>query len=90
MPFVQAGAAIGREFQPALIARVMAWDEKQVATTAARASQAGLLHQHGAGPDAPYVFKHALIQDAAYSTMLMARRREVHARIAEVLEQVLS
>ena len=39
MPFVQAGAAIGREFQPALIARVMAWDEKQVATTAARASQ---------------------------------------------------
>ena len=87
MPFVQAGAAIGREFQPALIARVMAWDEKQVATTAARASQAGLLHQHGAGPDAPYVFKHALIQDAAYSTMLMARRREVHARIADVLEQ---
>ena len=87
MPFVQAGAAIGRDFQPALIARVMAWDEKQVATTAARASQAGLLHQHGAGPDAPYVFKHALIQDAAYSTMLMARRREVHARIADVLEE---
>jgi hypothetical protein len=87
MPFVQAGAAIGREFQPALIARVMGWDEKQVATTAARASQAGLLHQHGAGPDAPYVFKHALIQDAAYSTMLMARRREVHAQIADVLEK---
>ena len=87
MPFLQAGAAIGREFQPALIARVMGWDDRQVATTAARASQSGLLHQHGAGPDASYVFKHALIQDAAYSTMLMSRRREVHSRIADVLEK---
>lgn len=88
MPFIQAGAAIGREFQPALIARVMEWDEKQVSTAAARASQSGLLHQHGAGPDAPYVFKHALIQDAAYSTMLLARRREVHARIADALQEL--
>lgn len=86
MPFVQAGAAIGREFRLSLIAGVVRWSAEQVAAAAGRAEQAGLLERHGLGPETVHVFRHALIQDAAYSTLLLVTRREIHGRIADVLE----
>lgn len=86
MPFVQAGAAIGRDFQQSLIAGVIRWSAERVASAAERAERAGLLDRHGLGLETVHVFRHALIQDAAYSTMLLATRREIHGRIADVLE----
>ena len=54
-----------------------------------RLIEAGLLFRQGAPPDATYLFKHALVQDAAYGTLLRERRRALHARIAETLERDL-
>src|SRR5262249_1543239 len=67
-------AAMGRKPEPAL----------QSATD--RLTEAGLLFRQGVPPHATYLFKHALIQDAAYGTLLREPRRALHARIAETLE----
>jgi predicted ATPase len=52
-----------------------------------RLTGAGLLFRQGEPPHATYLFKHSLVQDAAYSTLLREHRRALHARIAEVLEK---
>jgi tetratricopeptide (TPR) repeat protein len=83
----QVGAAIGREFAHALLAAVLQKPERDVASALDRLIAAGLLFRQGVPPDANYLFKHALVQDAAYGTLLRAPRRSLHARIAEVLEQ---
>ena len=83
----QVGAAIGREFAHALLAAVLQTSEGEVGSALERLIAAGLLFRQGVPPDANYLFKHALVQDAAYSTLLRAPRRNLHARIAEVLEQ---
>jgi predicted ATPase len=82
----QVGAAIGREFPHALLAAVVQKPETELVSSLDRLIRAGLLFRQGAPPHATYLFKHALLQDAAYGTLLREARRALHARIAEVLE----
>jgi class 3 adenylate cyclase/predicted ATPase/DNA polymerase III delta prime subunit len=83
----QVGAVIGREFAYELIAPVAQRPEKQLQTALDQLRDAGLLFCRGTAPHASYLFKHALVQDAAYSTLLRGRRQELHARVAAALEQ---
>jgi len=82
----QIGAAIGREFSHALLAAVARKPEAELSATLERLIAAGLLFRQGVPPHATYLFKHALVQDAAYGTLLREPRRALHARIAETLE----
>ena len=79
----QIGAAIGREFSHALLAAVVRKPEAELASALDRLIAAGLLFRQGVPPHATYLFKHALVQDAAYGTLLREPRRALHARIAE-------
>jgi predicted ATPase len=83
----QIGAAIGREFAHALLAAVVYKPERELGAALDRLIAAGLLFRQGVPPHAHYLFKHALVQDAAYSTLLRAPRQNIHARVAKVLEQ---
>ena len=82
----QIGAAIGREFSHALLAAVAGKPGAELGSALDRLIAAGLLFRQGIPPQATYLFKHALVQDAAYGTLLREARRGLHARIAEVLE----
>jgi class 3 adenylate cyclase/tetratricopeptide (TPR) repeat protein len=82
----QIGAAIGREFSHALLVAVMRKPEAELGSALDRLIAAGLLFRQGVPPHATYLFKHALVQDAAYGTLLREPRRALHARIAETLE----
>ena len=82
----QVGAVIGREFSHALLAAVAAKTEAELQSALDRLVEAGLLFRQGVAPHATYLFKHALVQDAAYGTLLREPRRDLHARIAETLE----
>jgi predicted ATPase len=82
----QVGAAIGREFSHGLLVAVARKPETELASSLDSLNRAGLLFRKGAPPDAIYLFKHALVQEAAYGTMLRQPRRALHARIAETLE----
>jgi hypothetical protein len=82
----QTGAALGREFSYALLVAVMRKPEADLHSALDRIIAAGLLFRQGVPPNATYLFKHALVQDAAYSTLLRETRRALHARIAEILE----
>ena len=83
---VQIGAAIGREFSHALLVSVARKPEAELASALNRVVEAGLLLRQGVPPATTYLFKHALVQDAAYGTLLREPRRAIHARIAEALE----
>jgi class 3 adenylate cyclase len=78
----QTGAAIGREFGFGLLASVSALSESQLHEALDRLTNAGLLFVRGTPPEATYLFKHALLQDAAYGTLMRSRRQLLHARIA--------
>jgi predicted ATPase len=82
----QIGAAIGREFSHALLSAVVSKPEPELVSALDRLIAAGLLFRQGVPPYASYLFKHALVQDAAYGTLLREPRRALHARIAETLE----
>jgi class 3 adenylate cyclase/predicted ATPase len=82
----QIGATIGREFSHALLASVARKSETELGLALDRLIEAGLLFRQGVPPHASYLFKHALVQDAAYGTLLREPRRALHARIAEMLE----
>ena len=82
----QIGAAIGREFSHALLAAVVRKPRAGTAIGTRPLIAAGLLFRQGVPPHASYLFKHALVQDAAYGTLLREPRRALHARIAETLE----
>jgi class 3 adenylate cyclase/predicted ATPase len=82
----QIGAAIGREFSYALLAAVVHEPEAELRLALGRLITAGLLFRQGVPPHATYLFKHALVQDAAYGTLLREPRRALHARIAETIE----
>ena len=82
----QIGAAIGREFSHALLAAVARKPETELASSLDRLIRAGLLFRKGVPPHATYLFKHALVQEAAYGTLLRQPRRALHARIADTLE----
>ena len=81
----QIGAAIGREFSYALIAAVAGLSPAELDAALERLTASGLISRRGTPPEASYTFKHALVQDAAYATMLRSRRRQLHAGIANVL-----
>jgi class 3 adenylate cyclase/predicted ATPase len=82
----QIGAAIGREFSHALLQAVAGKPERELASALDRLVAAGLLFRRGVPPHATYLFKHVLVQDAAYGTLLREPRRALHARIAATLE----
>jgi class 3 adenylate cyclase/predicted ATPase len=83
----QIGAVLGREFAYELIGQVAQRDERGLQAALGQLSDAGLLFCRGTAPHAFYLFKHALVQDAAYSTLLRGRRQELHERVAAALEE---
>jgi class 3 adenylate cyclase/predicted ATPase len=82
----QIAAVIGREFSHALLASVVPQPKAQLRSALDRLIAAGLLFRQGVPPHATYLFKHALVQDAAYGTLLREPRRTLHVRIAETIE----
>jgi predicted ATPase len=83
----QIGAAIGRAFSHSLLTAVARKPEAELASAFDHLVQSGLLFRQGEPPHANYLFKHALVQDAAYGTLLREPRRTLHARIAETIER---
>ncbi len=83
----QLGAAIGREFSYELIAAVCELPDDVLRTELGKLVEAGLLFKRGRGARGRYTFKHALIEDAAYQSLLKRERQEYHRRIAETLER---
>jgi class 3 adenylate cyclase/predicted ATPase len=83
----QVGAAIGRDFSHELLAAASPLAEPDLQEALRRLVEAGLVFQRGTPPAAEYLFKHALVQDTAYSTLLRGPRQALHRRIAEALEQ---
>jgi class 3 adenylate cyclase/predicted ATPase len=84
---LQIGAAIGREFSYEVLAPVAGLPDAVLQDALIRLVEAELLILRGTPPNAVYTFKHALVQDTAYSTMLRTRRQQLHAAIALVLEK---
>jgi predicted ATPase len=84
---MQIGAAIGREFSHALLAAVANKPQADVQAALDRIIAAGLLFGQGLAPYATYLFKHSLVQDAAYNTLLRESRRALHGHIADTLER---
>ena len=82
----QIGAAIGREFSYDLLAAVARRTEAGLREALGRLVDAGLVFQRGVLPQSTFLFKHALVQEAAHSTLLRGSRRQLHAYIAEALE----
>ena len=83
----QIGAVLGREFAYELIEPVAQRDEGELQATLEQLNDAGLLFCRGTAPHSSYLFKHALVQDTAYGTLLRGKRQELHARVAAVLER---
>src|SRR5208337_4347458 len=82
----QIGAVLGREFAYELIEPVATRPEKELKAALDQLNEAGLLFCRGVAPHSSYLFKHALVQDAAYGTLLRSRRQQLHTRIGSVLE----
>jgi predicted ATPase len=83
----QVGAVIGREFSHELLAAVMAIAGPELDHALNHLLSSELILRRGATPDAKYIFKHALVQDVAYQSLLKSKRHQLHARIAGVLEE---
>jgi len=82
----QLGATLGREFSYALLQAISPWDEGTLRRGLQQLVEAEFLYQQGLPPQATYLFKHALIQEAAYQSLLRSTRQQYHQRIAQVLE----
>jgi class 3 adenylate cyclase len=82
----EVGAALGREFSHELISAVSPRSAKELEQALDQLASSELVFRRGSPPEAVYTFKHALVQDAAYSTLLRGPRQQLHARIAAVLE----
>jgi predicted ATPase len=83
----QIGAAIGREFSYSLMRAVVGRDETALKHALAQLEQAELVFRRGEPPEAVYSFKHALVRDAAYESLLKSRRHQLHGQIARALEE---
>jgi class 3 adenylate cyclase len=81
----QIGAVLGREFGYDLIEQVAGRPAEELRLGLERLAEAGLLFCRGVAPQSLYLFKHALVQDAAYGTVLRGRRQELHTRVATAL-----
>src|SRR5207244_515766 len=86
----QLGATLGREFSYELLRAVSPWDEVTVRRGLHQLVEAEFLYQQGLPPQATYVFKHALIQETAYQSLLKSTRQQYHQRIAQVMEAQFS
>ena len=84
---VQVGACLGREFTHEVLQLALPIKKENLDNAVSRLLESELVFRRGANDDATYVFKHALVQDAAYESMLKSKRAELHARIANVLQQ---
>jgi class 3 adenylate cyclase/tetratricopeptide (TPR) repeat protein len=82
----QMASVIGRSFHYRLLAAVSNLGEPALHAALAQLLESGLISQRGSAPDATYLFKHALVQDAAYGSLLRSKCQELHGRIATVLE----
>jgi TOMM system kinase/cyclase fusion protein len=83
----QLAATLGREFAYALLQAVSPWDEATVQRGLHQLVEVEFLYQQGLPPQATYVFKHSLIQEAAYQSLLKSTRHQYHQRIAQVLAE---
>jgi class 3 adenylate cyclase/predicted ATPase len=83
----QIGAAIGRDFSYSLLRAVTGRDEIALTHALAQLEQAELVFRRGEPPEAVYSFKHALVRDAAYESLLKSRRQQLHGQIARALEE---
>jgi len=83
----QIGAAIGREFSYSLMREVVGRDEPSLKDALAKLEQAELVFRRGEPPEAVYSFKHALVRDAAYESLLKSRRQHLHGQIARKMEE---
>ena len=81
----QIGAAIGREFSYSLMRELVGRDEPALKRALAKLEQAELVFRRGEPPEAIYSFKHALVRDAAYETLLKSRRQQLHGQIARTM-----
>jgi predicted ATPase len=86
----QTAAVIGREFSYPLIAAATVLAEGNLNEALAQLVAAQLIYQRGVPPDATYQFKHALVQDASYASLLRSRRQQLHSQIARALEERFS
>jgi len=84
---VQIGAALGREFSFELLAAVAPLSDSALQNALTQLVGSELVFCRGAPPHATYIFKHALVQDTAYDTLLKSKRHQLHARITQVLEE---
>jgi class 3 adenylate cyclase/tetratricopeptide (TPR) repeat protein len=84
---VQVGAVIGREFPYHLLQAVVGQTDTELQGALGRITSAELLYVRGVPPDATYLFKHMLLRDVAYDSLLKSRRRELHRAVARALEQ---
>ena len=83
----QIGAAIGREFSYSLMREVVGRDEQSLKNALAKLEEAELLFRRGEPPEAIYNFKHVLVRDAAYESVLKSRRQQLHGQIARTMEE---
>jgi predicted ATPase len=83
----QIGAAIGRDFSYEMIAAVAPMPQPRLDEALTRRCESGLTFRRGTPADSIYSFKYALVQDAAYDSLLKQRRQELHAKIARVIDQ---
>src|SRR5262249_31632463 len=82
----QLGATIGRQFSYELLSAIADLDDATLQRALRRLVEAALLYQRGMPPQATYLFKHALVQEAAYQSLLRSTRQHHHQRIAQVLD----
>jgi predicted ATPase len=83
----QTAACIGRDFQYRLLKSIVELDDGALQDALDRLASAELIFRRGTPPDASYLFKHALVRDAAYENLLKTRRRAIHNRLVDVLEK---
>ncbi|NOT56629.1 MAG: AAA family ATPase [Deltaproteobacteria bacterium] len=86
-PVAQLGATLGREFSYELLHAVFSLSETEVQTALTKLVEAEILYQRGSGHQTRYFFKHALIQDTAYQSLLKSTRQQYHRQIAQVLQE---
>src|SRR5262249_22145455 len=83
----QIGSTIGREFDYALLSEVAGLSSSSLQSVVAQLAATGLIYVRGEPPEATCIFKHALVQDAAYATLPVSKRRRLHSLVAQALEE---
>jgi class 3 adenylate cyclase/pimeloyl-ACP methyl ester carboxylesterase len=84
----QIAACIGREFEEDVVGAIAGYSQPQLTAALGQLCQAGLIQRRGIPPRHAYSFKHALVRDAAYATLLKSSRQQLHARIAQAIERL--